>query len=1203
MYNLIQKFCNNSIHSTGLMFLDTPTGLGKTYSTIQYIHDTIKNNPNQKIFFITKLKKNLPIDSLKILFQNNNDMTTFNNSVLYVRSNYESFYFNYIYYKNKNIKLLEESNTILYNKFKKMGELVDEIEQNININTADQYSNEKILEELEKDFRKNIEFQLKNHFPTKEQRLDAIHNDKNWQWVGKLYPVVFTSEKQVKFMSVDKFLYPYSTIVEPSYEFINSDEIKNAIIFIDEVDTAKDVILNKIISSAHNITDDVLGLFLEIFNNSFNDSNKQFYSYLTKNDNEAKNNFNLKLLENLKIESTNIYNKYELNKNYKFGNSKNINIDEYFLFKDYLDIRISEKYICKTFNKEKNVHSLEICDDPDPESLVVNMLGEIKYFFKNLQFATHKFAENYQYNKANEYDIYGEKIHYLYDDAIMSVLSELGVRDENIKNKIKYNIIRNQKKYKKNMNKLNIGFYEEGFEFFLLKNHIQHDTKSIINLYSYKETPEKFLLDLANTSKVVGISATANMDTIISNFGIDYLKNNLGDRFYEIPQEDINRIKKQFDSINKGYENVNINIDFLNDDYNQDSSINPFENIFKTKELAQQIHKSIKNTTDSEYYYKHYLRIALVYKSFVEKKDINSCLCLLNRIPKNESSECKQSILDDIFNFINEDYKDYIDYIEENININNYINNIKILYLNSNDFDNTKDYMLERLYNQEKLFVISTYQTLGAGQNIHYKIKSDENLVKINNKYNKLEKDFDAIYLENPTNILNMILSQDVNKDISYTKKFNKDDYHELTQEYIIFIEKIFQIKYLEYIGEISLKQSYNQVKQIFNTYYYKNYNENKLENLNNLKSIKNAKNKIIIQALGRICRTNLKNPNIYIFANKELKNVVDKNLKNNLHNKNNLFFLSPEFIALANECNITNDLDNLDENYKKLKNTAYRTSLMANNYINKILNFQNFNFEKIKIWKELREFVLKYPTFLDADFKNLRQYEYYKLYVKLPEQSNVLYYKQKNNFNQIEVDFNKTLDTNTEVSDISCNLSGLMKIPEINNLFETNNYAQTFKNGDYILSPPLFNNIYKGAIGEKIGEMFFEKYLNIILQEIDDPKIFEFFDFKVPDTNIFIDFKYWNKNSSIYINNTNEIYEKIYSKLEQCNGKIAIIVNIILYDKDQYRIKENINKDMMIIEIPYLYVQNNNNKDDYKVMDLENIYLIKNIIELNKIK
>src|SRR5699024_9963038 len=106
---------------------------------------------------------------------------------------------------------------------------------------------EELRADLEPKFRKSIEKFLKENYPNRQERIKAIQTDQNLKWIGELYPAIFSSKKKIFFLSIDKFYHKNSTLVEPSYSFLESGITKDAIIFIDEFDATKDNILNNII--------------------------------------------------------------------------------------------------------------------------------------------------------------------------------------------------------------------------------------------------------------------------------------------------------------------------------------------------------------------------------------------------------------------------------------------------------------------------------------------------------------------------------------------------------------------------------------------------------------------------------------------------------------------------------------------------------------------------------------------------------------------------------------------------------------------------------------------------------------------------------------------------------------------------------------------------------------------------------------------
>ncbi len=89
------------------------------------------------------------------------------------------------------------------------------------------------------------------------------------------------------------------------------------------------------------------------------------------------------------------------------------------------------------------------------------------------------------------------------------------------------------------------------------------------------------------------------------------------------------------------------------------------------------------------------------------------------------------------------------------------------------------------------------------------------------------------------------------------------------------------------------------------------------------------------------------------------------------------------------------------------------------------------------------------------------------------------------------------------------------MQIDFLRKHFENHRWATSFEHNDYIMAPPLFNNIYRGALGEVVGKALFYRYVNVQLEDITENKIFEFFDYKVPGAVVYVDFKNWHETSN----------------------------------------------------------------------------------------
>ena len=94
---------------------------------------------------------------------------------------------------------------------------------------------------------------------------------------------------------------------------------------------------------------------------------------------------------------------------------------------------------------------------------------------------------------------------------------------------------------------------------------------------------------------------------------------------------------------------------------------------------------------------------------------------------------------------------------------------------------------------------------------------------------------------------------------------------------------------------------------------------------------------------------------------------------------------------------------------------------------------------------------------------------------MQLPEAANYYYYSQEEDFNNVSVTFRQDRGHSLKVSEEGTKLRKLLQIPGARELFERNGWATSFQTNDYIMTPPLWNNIYKGALGEVVGKFLLE--------------------------------------------------------------------------------------------------------------------------------
>ena len=108
--------------------------------------------------------------------------------------------------------------------------------------------------------------------------------------------------------------------------------------------------------------------------------------------------------------------------------------------------------------------------------------------------------------------------------------------------------------------------------------------QSQIMMCSFQNTPEKLLLRFCERAKVIGISATATIPTVIGNFDLDYLRKKMQSAFFTLPELEYQRLKQNFHDTQNGYQNISIHTQLIGA---TDYSIQTWEDIFNNKELAE----------------------------------------------------------------------------------------------------------------------------------------------------------------------------------------------------------------------------------------------------------------------------------------------------------------------------------------------------------------------------------------------------------------------------------------------------------------------------------------------------------------------------------------------------------------------------------------------------------------------------------------
>lgn len=1128
MQKAIENFCQK--RKNGLFLLDMPTGFGKTYNVLEFIAENCdtKEYQDTNFFFVTTLKKNLPFEDLRERFKQRGKEKYFENKSLRIQANADVVIEKLLDLDKTNKIPKEIKSKSSYTELK---ELVTEIRKN-----GSKFADKIIRETAEREFREDVIKELEV-FGTSKKKLEAIQKNPKYQWIGELYPSVFTKEKRILFLTIDKFLLEYSTLIEKSYLFYNHPIIENAIIFIDEFDATKERMMNQIIQRGLKNSINYIKLANAIdaslktksFPSVMTTESKKRENFLKENPREKSCNQIIEGLKNVFGENQKrFFMQYSIRTEHKDRAENERN----FLFNDFqfhsifsdgnsfvqmkVDAKARQNWLC--FSKQESIEQ----EVSLPEYLG-SVRGSINYFLK----AVEKLAVNYKQNQDENKTHQGDD-DFSYENAITSVLEEFGVPD-NFRYYMKMQILsnqqmrKNQKKFSdKKINKItkNLSIYDRGFRYFDFKDDPSHHMHSEIRSYDFSDSPESILLRIAERARVIGISATATLDTVIGNYSIAYLKQMLGEDFYTLPKEDSNRLTDAFSEYTKGYNKVKFHVKSVSC---KDTLEKELKEIFNDEYTISKYSEILENKfygDATNHVGRSFLRIVKVMKQFILNEDIRSFLCLSNKLAKQGNQKLDLILLREI-----------AQEIRREANIKDGDKEI-VVSIDSEDYDEKHADLINRLSNGEKLFVLSSYQTIGAGQNLQYKTPDDVAVVNVND-FNRgdLAKDFDAIYLENPTHLL-----------------VNVSTYDSLGDEELI--RYIFQMESLMESGEISQNDGKSNIKFAFRKLSGERpLRDKKIGEAYKTDSVNNAANRVLIQAVGRICRTGLKNKDIYMYLDEE---IFTKHDVTTVEHR----MLNPEFVRIV-ECGkeIRKGQKPQDNTVLKLENKASQLSSRHVQRINYLM--RGWTSEKIEVWKELRELCLKYPT---ISKENYEQYSW--LYLQAPKKISGYSYSQEDDYQKnITVKFDDSMPQ--KVSEADARLQELLRIPELKAYFEEKGYATEFTPSEYLLTPPMFNNIYKGALGEVAGKFILEETLGAELREVPED-VFEFFDFKTGN-DVYVDFKHWKDTMLV---DAKKAKEKIIQKLNVCNGKRAVIINI-LYDREM---QITTSYDERIVEIPCLY-------------------------------
>ena len=1248
-----------SMEDKGLTLLTNPAGSGKSYETSLFIADQIING-DRKIYYITPRIKNLDdlykgiISALKKkgredLIDEVVKVDSFRNSVM----NNSQFIVNDVTNKWKEAKELGEYIHIIKDK-----NIPEYTRKRLEKEIFEKVDNPEIKyrDKLKKEFRRDY----KAVGFGKCSEYEFMKNSK-WNFIEKLYTSSKTIEKQVSVLTSKKFFLKNDPIISSSYMFTEKENIEKALVIIDEIDAVKADMLDSILDN--NFDNDVIDTFNIVYT-VFQDiesmsqqiieitNSREHINWIKKTSERIKDKY---FPESWNIRCFDVENEGELEE--KRIEKKVMN---YQGVHSYYDEKKAYNYVPYISEKSNDISKEKRCNKIMPEKLIKehypnenkyiisSFLQEITIFLKKSFRILYNMSVNYMSieNKQISMNPRADELPINKRNSITTVLSHLHFDRDNSKKLADYIIESNEyRKYKMNFDIEDIGesIYTKGLYYSSISESDEFRHNIILNNYEIPYTPEMMLLDLSSKAHVIGVSATAEVNSI-NNFNLEFIKRGLKKiesdaDFYEISEENRNKLIEDYKNKTERYKDIETKIIKIESDNETKVEYDLARLITGKTDLSRDNIKEISNKS--------------AYKS-KDNPNLEEYFDIKNNLKKIILSALDQSKKDK--DRILHDYKrlkkvwSYIDkvvglYKKEKIISNGIIiteklvrtwdntdelkdvytlDNVKLgaLYICAKHFTDEeldlskrlekseeiirdmfikldayglkkmkdfKEITKKKFINNELIFMLTSYSSVSRGNNLQVEIGKrnvknrikEGKLISINEWNNQGMVDWDSIYVEKPSYVIPVLKNQ--------SKFINYDKVEDILTRDKEKLKTFFVVEEAAAHRGLSRNRKRKILSEVFDSFknnysYFPYYNS-----LYGIEPIKNDYSIFIYQTIGRISRTNVKKRYNAIFYDEEIVNAMEYEKEAlNIPIVTNEFdrFLEKISIEKMNENKILEDKCN--SKFRRENSNMYSA-------INTILNIGNdekkggWYPELQELWKGIRELALKNPVItkdklkkVSGRFKNYKVacdvgFDVNDMYLKFSKSKQKYFYNMrsdkssdyKNDFMDVLISNDNrensvpSRDFKFEVSIDDCRLSMLLNNKDIRKYWKDNNYNTNWNVDDNeeiygILCPVIYNNIYKGAIGEEVVKAILKK-ININYEEITDPNIYEKFDFIITKNNkkVYIDAKHFSE-SSLHKKYANiELSNKTNNKTKALNIDNAMVINTIDESGNRKIVKE----------------------------------------------
>jgi len=628
--------------------------------------------------------------------------------------------------------------------------------------------------------------------------------------------------------------------------------------------------------------------------------------------------------------------------------------------------------------------------------------------------------------------------------------------------------------------------------------------------HGFHVTPTGMLASWAESGCcILGVSATAECGTVIHNFDIRYLKDSLGPRFIQLTAEQRQSINDYYDE-ERNYQgngvkvipvNVDRNIAFIRD------LIGQWNPKARNRELLyRELFQC--NDRDVEFGLSWLSKLCQAMKRFSCSEGNRYMLGMLNR-----------NIKISLYPFL--EWYGALLASRSGVAIK-VVSGINADFLKRGLFE--KEVVAHLETQLGKVIALTTYQTMSSGKNPDYEFNPElegGTLRHVGHRSNT-RTDIDFMYLEQPTNLI----SVEGKTETRTSDRLLLLSYGMALQEAgIITISQASSWAH----NVVTHESPSNLCRELKNKFYKKESDDYLC-----------AVYRIIEQATGRAARTEMKRETIYILADAELMQLLS-------NDDRDAALFSHEYRELVNYAKNKFAWINppVDRESRRNQNLALLNTARSQGAIGRMLSLINNNpsDEVIQSWQNLRYLTLKAPATSQAP-------TYLEYYVNSPESGG---YDYTPPVEEWMVDkyrfFEQSISPLNRVCEAKAMLPVFVRNEAVKAHFVANGFATKWAEGSgYVLTPPMFINIYLGALGEEVGKAVLSSQ-GFKFEPIP-PQHFEQFDeiIVLGEQKALIDFKHWDLAAwrSLPDDKRKDVMLKLSKKLSFLGLNKLVICNML---------------------------------------------------------